>query len=123
MGFCLFNNIAIAAQDALASGLERVLVVDYDAHHGNGTERAFWNEPRAAYFSTHQEGIYPGSGFLQAASHAKGRIGKRRGTAYPCAGGQNRLLRHAHRKQPNRSYRHVERTLQRPWIRLRHRAQ
>lgn len=74
MGFCLFNNVAIAAQDALASGLERVLVVDYDAHHGNGTERAFWDEPRAAYFSTHQEGIYPGSGFMQAAPHAKGRI-------------------------------------------------
>jgi acetoin utilization deacetylase AcuC-like enzyme len=74
MGFCLFNNVAIAAQEALASGLERVLVVDYDAHHGNGTEAAFWNEPRAGYFSTHQENIYPGSGFLKGAPHAKGRI-------------------------------------------------
>ena len=74
MGFCLFNNVAIAAQDALAGGIERVLVVDYDAHHGNGTERAFWDEPRAGYFSTHQENIYPGSGFLQGAPHAKGRI-------------------------------------------------
>ena len=74
MGFCLFNNIAIATQDVLASGIERVLVVDYDAHHGNGTEKAFWNEPRAAYFSTHQENIYPGSGFLKDAPHAKGRI-------------------------------------------------
>jgi acetoin utilization deacetylase AcuC-like enzyme len=74
MGFCLFNNVAIAAQDALARGLERVLVVDYDAHHGNGTEKAFWSDPRAAYFSTHQENIYPGSGQMQAAPHAKGRI-------------------------------------------------
>jgi acetoin utilization deacetylase AcuC-like enzyme len=74
MGFCLFNNIAIAAQDALASGIERVLVVDYDAHHGNGTEKAFWNEPCAGYFSTHQENIYPGSGFLKSAPHARGRI-------------------------------------------------
>jgi acetoin utilization deacetylase AcuC-like enzyme len=74
MGFCLFNNVAIAAQAALVSGIERVLVVDYDAHHGNGTERAFWNDPRAGYFSTHEEGIYPGTGFLQGAPHAKGRI-------------------------------------------------
>jgi len=74
MGFCLFNNVAIAAQEALACGVERVLVVDYDAHHGNGTEKAFWDDPRAGYFSTHQEGIYPGSGFLQGAPHAKGRI-------------------------------------------------
>jgi acetoin utilization deacetylase AcuC-like enzyme len=74
MGFCLFNNVAIAAQDALASGIERVLVVDYDAHHGNGTEKAFWNESRAAYFSTHEENIYPGSGFMQGTPHARGRI-------------------------------------------------
>ena len=74
MGFCLFNNIAIAARDALARGTERVMVVDYDAHHGNGTEKAFWNEPRAAYFSTHQKDIYPGSGNIWDAPHAKGRI-------------------------------------------------
>ena len=74
MGFCLFNNIAIAAQDALVSGIERVLVVDYDAHHGNGTEKAFRDNPRAGYFSTHQESIYPGSGFLKGAPHAQGRI-------------------------------------------------
>jgi len=74
MGFCLLNNIAIAAMSALCNGMERVLVVDYDAHHGNGTEKAFWNEPRAGYFSTHQENIYPGSGSLQAAPHARGRI-------------------------------------------------
>ena len=74
MGFCLLNNAAIAAQDALQSGLERVMVVDYDAHHGNGTQKSLWDNPRAGYFSTHQENIYPGSGRLNEAAHARGRI-------------------------------------------------
>jgi len=74
MGFCLLNNVAIAGLDALAGGVERVMVVDYDAHHGNGTEKAFWSNPRAGYFSTHQENFYPGSGWLEDASHARGRI-------------------------------------------------
>jgi acetoin utilization deacetylase AcuC-like enzyme len=74
MGFCLFNNVAVAAKDALAQGLERVLVVDYDAHHGNGTQAAFLDDERAAYLSTHQWGIYPGSGWLEDAPHARKRI-------------------------------------------------
>jgi acetoin utilization deacetylase AcuC-like enzyme len=74
MGFCLFNNIAIAARDALARGLVRVMVVDFDAHHGNGTEAAFWDDERLAYISTHQWGIYPGTGRLDEAPHAKNRI-------------------------------------------------
>jgi acetoin utilization deacetylase AcuC-like enzyme len=74
MGFCLFNNLAIAAGDALSRGLERVLVVDYDAHHGNGTQAIFMDDERLAYLSTHQEGTYPGSGSLQDAPHARGRI-------------------------------------------------
>ncbi len=76
MGFCLFNNAAIAAQEALASGLERVAVIDFDVHHGNGTQAAFLNDPRCGYLSTHQEGIYPGTGWLEEAdSPAKrGRI-------------------------------------------------
>jgi len=74
MGFCLFNNVAIAARAALDSGLARLLIVDFDAHHGNGTQAAFWNEARVAYFSTHQEGIYPGSGRIGEAPHARGRI-------------------------------------------------
>ena len=74
MGFCLFNNIAIAARLALDSGLKRVLIVDFDAHHGNGTQAAFWKESRVAYFSTHQEHIYPGSGRIEEAPHARGRI-------------------------------------------------
>jgi acetoin utilization deacetylase AcuC-like enzyme len=74
MGFCLFNNVAVAAKDALAQGLERVLVVDYDAHHGNGTQAAFLNDERLAYLSTHQWGIYPGTGWVEDAPHAKKRI-------------------------------------------------
>ena len=74
MGFCLFNNIAIAARDLLARGAGRVLVVDFDAHHGNGTQAAFWNEERLAYLSTHQWGIYPGTGRMDDAPHARGRL-------------------------------------------------
>ncbi len=74
MGFCLFNNIAIAARDLLDNGLERVLVVDYDAHHGNGTQAAFLEDQRAAYLSTHQWGIYPGSGWIEDAPQARKRI-------------------------------------------------
>lgn len=74
MGFCLFNNIAVAARDALAQGLERVLVVDYDAHHGNGTQAAFMDDERNAYLSTHQAGIYPGTGYVKDAPHARQRI-------------------------------------------------
>jgi len=74
MGFCLFNNVAIAAAWALSRGVERVAVVDYDAHHGNGTQAAFLDEPRVAYLSTHQWGIYPGTGWLDDAPRARGRI-------------------------------------------------
>lgn len=74
MGFCIFNNVAVAARDLLERGAKRVLVVDYDAHHGNGTQAAFWNDERLAYLSTHQWGIYPGTGSMNDAPHAKGRI-------------------------------------------------
>jgi acetoin utilization deacetylase AcuC-like enzyme len=75
MGFCLLNNLAIAARFALDQGVEKVLIVDFDAHHGNGTQAVFWQEPRAAFFSTQQENIYPfRTGFIQDAPHARGRI-------------------------------------------------
>lgn len=74
MGFCIFNNVAIAAREALASGMERVMVVDFDVHHGNGTQAACLNDERFGFISTHQRGIYPGSGGLDDAPHAHGRL-------------------------------------------------
>ena len=61
MGFCLFNNVAVTAA-ALADAGERVLVVDIDVHHGNGTQEMFWDDPRVGYVSIHQWPWYPGSG-------------------------------------------------------------
>ncbi|MBI1778672.1 MAG: histone deacetylase family protein [Proteobacteria bacterium] len=63
MGFCLFNNVAIGAQHARAvHGLERVAVVDFDVHHGNGTQAAFERDPNLFYASTHEWPLYPGTG-------------------------------------------------------------
>ena len=63
MGFCLFGNVAIAALHALERhGLSRVAVVDFDVHHGNGTQDLLWNEPRALFVSSHQMPLWPGSG-------------------------------------------------------------
>ncbi len=61
MGFCLLNNVAVAAA-ALAARGERVLIVDWDVHHGNGTQAIFWDDPRVLYVSTHQWPLYPGTG-------------------------------------------------------------
>lgn len=63
MGFCLFNNVAVAAS-ALAERGERVLIVDYDAHHGNGTQAVFFDDPRVMYVSLHEWPLYPGTGAL-----------------------------------------------------------
>lgn len=63
MGFCFFNNAAIAARYAIEKhGLERVMIIDYDVHHGNGTQDTFYDDPRVLYFSTHQAPFYPGTG-------------------------------------------------------------
>ncbi len=62
MGFCLVNNIAVAAAHAVSRGLKRVLVVDWDVHHGNGTQEIFWREPSVLYMSLHQYPFYPGTG-------------------------------------------------------------
>jgi acetoin utilization deacetylase AcuC-like enzyme len=64
MGFCLLNNVAIAARHAQARGLDRIMIVDFDVHHGNGTQAIFIEDPSVLYVSTHQWGIYPGSGAL-----------------------------------------------------------
>lgn len=63
MGFCIFNNIAVAARTAIDSlGLGRVLIVDWDVHHGNGTQAAFWEDPQVGFLSIHRWPFYPGSG-------------------------------------------------------------
>jgi len=74
MGFCLINNVAVGARVAIEEGMERVMVIDYDAHHGNGTQAAFLNEERVGFLSAHQWGIYPGTGWFEDAPHAKKRM-------------------------------------------------
>ena len=65
MGFCLFNQVAVAVQAALDRGVERVAVVDWDLHHGNGTQAIFDDEPRVLYVSTHAYPFYPGTGAIE----------------------------------------------------------
>jgi acetoin utilization deacetylase AcuC-like enzyme len=63
MGFCLFNSIAVGAAHAIAQhGLARVAIIDFDVHHGNGTQDIFWNDARVLYASSHQWPLYPGTG-------------------------------------------------------------
>jgi len=76
MGFCLFNNVAIAAMYAREKlGLDRILIADWDVHHGNGTQHSFESEDAILYFSTHQYPHYPGTG-------SYGEIGSGKGTGY-----------------------------------------
>ena len=72
MGFCLYNNVAAAAAHALSLGMERVVVVDYDVHHGNGTQWMFYEDPRVLYVSTHQYPFYPGTGAADDVGRGKG---------------------------------------------------
>jgi acetoin utilization deacetylase AcuC-like enzyme len=71
MGFCLVNNVAVAAA-ALADRGERVLIVDYDAHHGNGTQDAFYDDPRVVYVSFHEYPLYPGTGAIEEIGRGEG---------------------------------------------------
>ncbi|MCL4113897.1 UNVERIFIED_CONTAM: hypothetical protein GTU68_024081 [Idotea baltica] len=71
MGFCLFNNVAVTAT-ALAEAGERVLIVDYDAHHGNGTQDIFYDDPRVLFVSFHQWPCYPGTGRIDESGRGEG---------------------------------------------------
>jgi acetoin utilization deacetylase AcuC-like enzyme len=73
MGFCLFNNVAVAARAALAEGTaQRVLIVDWDVHHGNGTQDIFYEDPAVFYLSLHQHPQYPGTGLAHETGHGAG---------------------------------------------------
>ncbi|HVP77773.1 MAG TPA: histone deacetylase [Thermodesulfobacteriota bacterium] len=74
MGFCIFNNVAIGARYALRNfSLQRILIVDWDVHHGNGTQNSFYEDPQVLYFSTHRYGFfYPGTGGAMEVGKGKG---------------------------------------------------
>lgn len=66
MGFCLFNNVAIATKYALDKyGLERIAIIDFDVHHGNGTQEIFYDNPQVLYISIHESPFYPGTGSVE----------------------------------------------------------
>lgn len=73
MGFCLFNNVALAAEHLKRRGLKRILIVDWDVHHGNGTQSAFYDDASVLYFSTHQYPYYPGTGWFDETGSGDGR--------------------------------------------------
>ena len=74
MGFCVFNNIAIAAKAALASGLERILILDWDVHHGNGTQEIFYDDPHVFHVDFHEDSLFPTtSGTTQETGEGPGK--------------------------------------------------
>ncbi|MCA9629455.1 MAG: histone deacetylase, partial [Myxococcales bacterium] len=72
MGFCLLNNVAVAAAHARSRGLERVMILDWDVHHGNGTQEMFYDDPHVLYASLHQFPFYPGTGAASEAGSSDG---------------------------------------------------
>jgi acetoin utilization deacetylase AcuC-like enzyme len=75
MGFCIYNNVALAANAAREAGLERIVIIDWDLHHGNGTQDIFYDCRNVLYCSTHQAGVYPGGGWPH-------ELGKERGEGF-----------------------------------------
>ncbi len=74
MGFCLFNNVAIATRYVQSRyGLERVAIIDFDVHHGNGTQDIFYEEPRVLYISAHESPLYPGTGTMEETGSGDGK--------------------------------------------------
>ncbi len=92
MGFCLFNNVAVATEYALGKyGLERIAIVDFDVHHGNGTQDIFGDSPEVLYVSTHQYPHYPGTGHIEEVSSGVAR-GTKVNVPLPAGCGDNEYL-------------------------------
>ncbi|MCS7043848.1 MAG: histone deacetylase [Bryobacteraceae bacterium] len=92
MGFCLYNNVALAARHARrAWGVERILIVDWDVHHGNGTQDIFYDDPSVFFFSTHQAPWYPGTGWPDETGEGPAR-GTTMNCPFPAGAGRREIL-------------------------------
>jgi acetoin utilization deacetylase AcuC-like enzyme len=92
MGFCIFNNVAVAARHAREKhGIERVLVADWDVHHGNGTQDIFYQDPSVFFFSTHQSPWYPGTGRAEETGEAAGQ-GFTMNCPFPAGSGRKEIV-------------------------------
>jgi acetoin utilization deacetylase AcuC-like enzyme len=92
MGFCLFNNIAIGARHARRRhGIERILIADWDVHHGNGTQEVFWDDGSVLFFDTHQHPWYPGTGLATETGEGKAR-GLIVNRPFPAGSGRTEIL-------------------------------